>query len=210
MKNLIYPYMAQKSAFVNVPKPNFEAFIVSVDYGTINPFSAGLWGLKDGVWYRLKEVYWDARETGTQLTDNELFELIDDVLGTIQGTSLKLSYKVIIEAAAASFIETLRRNGKHVIISDSTVKDIVLVQDALKNGSIKICNTCNYSIAEFKNYHWEGSHPYKANDHCMDDIRVFTSIVCGEQKECLKCKYYYTCPNALTIVAPYCKEFSKR
>ena len=31
-----------------------ERFVISCDYGTVNPSSFGLWGLHEGVWYRLR------------------------------------------------------------------------------------------------------------------------------------------------------------
>lgn len=36
----------------------------SVDYGAANPASFGLWGRKDGVWYRVEEYYYDLCRMG--------------------------------------------------------------------------------------------------------------------------------------------------
>jgi hypothetical protein len=53
------------------PPEDCEKFAMSCDYGTANPFSLGLWGLKGGVWYRLREFYYDSRREGRQKTDAE-------------------------------------------------------------------------------------------------------------------------------------------
>lgn len=48
-----------------------EEYRVSVDYGTSNPASFGLWGLRNGVWYRLEEYYYNSRlEGGRKRTPN--------------------------------------------------------------------------------------------------------------------------------------------
>lgn len=46
------------------PEGPFERWRVSVDYGTANPTSMGLWGEKVGVWYRVEEYYYDSRREG--------------------------------------------------------------------------------------------------------------------------------------------------
>jgi hypothetical protein len=53
------------------PPEDCEKFAMSCDYGTANPFSLGLWGQPDGVWYRLREFYYDSRREGRQKTDAE-------------------------------------------------------------------------------------------------------------------------------------------
>ena len=44
---------------------------ISCDYGTVNPTSMGLWGRKDGIWYRAAEFYYDSRRERRQKTDGE-------------------------------------------------------------------------------------------------------------------------------------------
>ena len=41
--------------------PDRGRYYISVDYGTLNPFSAGLWCLKDGVATRIREFYYSGR-----------------------------------------------------------------------------------------------------------------------------------------------------
>ena len=47
----------------------FEQWVISCDYGTVNPASFGLWGKQNGVWYRTDEFYFDSRREGRQMTD---------------------------------------------------------------------------------------------------------------------------------------------
>ena len=48
-----------------------DKWYVSCDYGTVNPTSMGLWGRKNGIWYRVKEFYFDSRAQMRQMTDEE-------------------------------------------------------------------------------------------------------------------------------------------
>ena len=44
------------------PAQGYQKWYISCDYGTVNPTSMGLWGLHQGVWYRVKEFYFSSRE----------------------------------------------------------------------------------------------------------------------------------------------------
>ena len=55
---------------------NVEKWYISCDYGTVNPTSMGLWGRKDGIWYRVKEFYFDSRSRMRQMTDEEYANLL--------------------------------------------------------------------------------------------------------------------------------------
>ena len=59
------------------PAEPWERLRVSVDYGTVNPTSMGLWALKDGVWYRVDEYYYDSRTEGRQKTDEEYVDALE-------------------------------------------------------------------------------------------------------------------------------------
>ncbi len=66
-EGLVYPFMEEPDRFLPPPEGGpFEEFIVSCDYGTVNPASFGLWGRKEGVWYRLKEYYYDSKRDGAR------------------------------------------------------------------------------------------------------------------------------------------------
>lgn len=173
----IYPFM-KDSSFVDVPEAPFESFDVSIDYGTVNPASFGLWGLKDGVWYRIEESYFDSRREGYQRTDEEHYAALKKLIG-----SRKVE-KVTVDPSAASFIATIRRHGEYSVTpaKNDVINGIRQTSSALKEGRIKICNTCADSIREFSLYRWDEKGqdmPIKENDHAMDDIRYFVTTVLG-------------------------------
>ena len=160
-----------------VPLGAYEKWYVSCDYGTVNPTSMGLWGLLDGVWYRVQEFYFNSRETMRQMTDEEYAAALANLVG-----HRKLS-AVIVDPSAASFIETLRRKGYRVIKADNDVlSGIRLTSDCLKDGRIVICEGCNDCLREMDEYVWDLSNGAKdrvkkENDHAMDDMRYFVSTV---------------------------------
>ena len=171
----IYPFM-KDSSFVDVPNPPFESYSVSVDYGTVNPASFGLWGLKDGVWYRIGESYFDSRREGYQKTDEEHYSALKELVGT------RKIETVTVDPSAASFIATIRRHGEYSVTpaKNDVINGIRQTSAALKDGRIKICNTCADSIREFSLYRWDEKGqdmPIKENDHAMDDIRYFVTTI---------------------------------
>ena len=59
----------------------FSDFVISCDYGTVNPTSFGLWGKQGSAWYRLEEYYYNSRLTGIQRTDEEHYEGLRQLAG---------------------------------------------------------------------------------------------------------------------------------
>ena len=160
-----------------VPAGPYEKWYISCDYGTVNPTSMGLWGLKDGVWYRVKEFYFSSREAMRQMTDEEYAAALANLAGERSITA------VVADPSAASFIETLRRKGWRVIKAENDViSGIRLTSDALKEGKIVICEGCSDCLREMDAYVWDLSSEAKdrvkkENDHAMDDMRYFVATV---------------------------------
>ncbi len=71
-QGLVYP-MFSPERHIKKCKGKFNRFYLSCDYGTVNPFSLGLWGECDGKWFRLDEYYYSGRDNGIQLTDEEYY-----------------------------------------------------------------------------------------------------------------------------------------
>ena len=171
----VYPFMDNAGMYCEVPGGGFADFAVSCDYGTVNPASFGLWGLKNGVWYRISEYYFNSRKEGFQKTDEEHYQSLEELIG---GRGIR---GVAVDPSAASFIELIKRKGKYKVIpaKNKVIDGIRMVSTALKNGEIRICRTCADSIREFSLYRWneDGSSdaPIKENDHAMDDIRYFVA-----------------------------------
>ncbi|MBQ5347583.1 MAG: PBSX family phage terminase large subunit [Ruminococcus sp.] len=171
----VYPFM-KDSSFVKQPDAPFEKYCVSVDYGTVNPASFGLWALKNEVWYRIDEVYFDSRREGYQKTDEEHYKALCELVGK------RRVEEITVDPSAASFIETIRRHGRFNVIPalNNVVNGIRLTSTALKEGRIKICDNCVDSIREFSLYRWSENGddvPIKENDHAMDDIRYFVATI---------------------------------
>ena len=161
------------------PRGVFEQWVISCDYGTVNPASFGLWGKQNGVWYRTDEFYFDSRREGRQMTDAEYAEKLRKLAG---GRTIR---EVIVDPSAASFMEVLRRNGWKVRKADNDViSGIRKTADALKEGRIVICERCTDCLREMDLYVWDleagGDRVVKKNDHAMDDMRYFvTGVLMG-------------------------------
>ena len=78
-EGLIYPEVAAGLGIVPSVPRNYVKYAISIDYGTLNPCSMGLWGLCDGVWYRFKEFYHNGRERRRQLTDEEYYQELYEI-----------------------------------------------------------------------------------------------------------------------------------
>ena len=178
-KGLIYDFFTPGEYCAGVPEKPWERVRVSVDYGTVNPMSFGLWALRGGVWYRVKEYYYDARKEGRQKTDAEYLE---DLRRFTEGETVE---KVIVDPSAASFIEAVKRAGYPVSRADNNVADgLRVTADLLKQGKIVICEGCENSLKEIAQYCWEDGgagrdRPRKEKDHAMDEMRYFAMSVAG-------------------------------
>ena len=159
------------------PEGGFDKWYVSCDYGTVNPTSMGLWGRKAGIWYRVKEFYFDSRAKMRQMTDEEYAGELKKLVGERPVTA------VIVDPSAASFIEVLRRKGWRVRKANNDVlSGIRLTSDALKDGRVVICRGCDDCLREMDEYVWDLSggakdRVKKEHDHAMDDMRYFVSTV---------------------------------
>ena len=166
-----------------VPDGPWDQWYISCDYGTVNPTSMGLWGLQGGIWYRVKEFYFNSRAAMRQMTDEEYARELKTLAGS------RSIVAVIVDPSAASFIEVLRRRGWRVQKADNDVlAGIRLTSDALKEGRIVICEGCNDCIREMDEYVWDLSsgakdRVKKEHDHAMDDMRYFVSTVLGKRKK---------------------------
>ena len=157
-------------------KPTDGEYYISVDYGTMNPFSAGLWCVTSERAVRIAEYYYSGRTTNLQRTDEEY---CDEVIKLADGKNIK---RIIVDPSAASFIASLRKRGYTVLQANNTVMDgIRRVAEYLRAGIIKIHRDCKDSIAEFGLYCWDEKATedkvIKENDHAMDDIRYFVNTI---------------------------------
>lgn len=176
----VYDFFTEE--MTGTPPENCDKWYISCDYGTVNPMSMGLWGRCRGVWYRVKEFYFDSRAQMRQMTDGEYAQALESLAGDRPITA------VIVDPSAASFLELLRRKGWRVQKANNDVlSGIRLTSDCLKTGKIVIGPGCTDCLREMEEYVWDlkdGSKDKvrKEHDHAMDDMRYFVSTVLGERQ----------------------------
>ena len=173
-EGLIYP-MFDESCIVD-ELPEKGEYYVSCDYGTLNPFSAGLWRWDGKTATRIREYYYSGRENKKNKTDEEYADEIEKLIGEADTKS------IIVDPSAASFIEVLRRRGYMVRKANNDVTNgIMTTARFLQDGVIKIHRDCKDCIREFGLYRWDeksaDDRPIKENDHAMDETRYFAYTV---------------------------------
>ena len=163
------------------PDTGVQRWYISVDYGTRNPFSAGLWCVQGGVAVRWKEYYHDGRATGILKTDEEYYQALEALAGAHRVE------KIIIDPSAASLIALIRKRGRFSVrrADNAVLPGIRLVGSLLQQGRLLIADSCRDAIREFSLYCWQDDEsrdvPKKENDHAMDDIRYFCMSVMRRQ-----------------------------
>lgn len=157
---------------------------ISMDYGTINPCSMGLWCVTPDRAVRVKEAYYDSRNPdnqGHQRSDEEHYAALDKLAG---GRPIR---NVICDPSAASFITTVRRHGKYRVrgASNDVVNGIRVTSALLTSGKVVIGDSCKDAIREFGLYRWDDKvqtdKVIKDNDHAMDDIRYMCYTILGQK-----------------------------
>jgi PBSX family phage terminase large subunit len=171
-QGLVYDFYDPDRDAVNVPEGAFEEWRISVDYGTTNPASFGLWGKQRDVWYRVAEYYYDSKKEGRQKTDAEYADDLQKLAGE------RRIRKILVDPSAASFMEALRRRGFQVERADNSVADgIRVTADLLRAGRIRIGRDCKDCLREMALYCWDErggkDAPRKEHDHAMDEMRYF-------------------------------------
>lgn len=174
-EGLVYPMFGDDCITQEIPDTG--DYYISIDYGTLNPFSAGLWCVGKKCAVRIAEIYYRGREEKKQKTDEEYCDMVERLAGD------KPIRAVVVDPSAASFIEALRRrSGFKVRHADNDVLNgIRTTSDFLRDGRIKIHPGCKDTIREFGLYRWdekaESDRVVKENDHAMDEIRYMVMTV---------------------------------
>lgn len=174
-EGLVYGNVFDKSRHVikNYTNSTFVNYYISVDYGTLNPCSMGLWAVENDKAVRIKEYYYDGRRKSVQKTDEEYYVELEKLA---DGYNIR---HVIVDPSAASFIATIKRHGKFSVrkARNDVLNGIRTTMNFLKDDRIFICENCRDTIREFGLYRWDEKSGkdavIKENDHAMDDIRYF-------------------------------------
>lgn len=174
-EGLIYDFFGDDQ--LTDEEPASGEYYISIDYGTMNPFSAGLWCWDGKTATRIREYYYSGRDKRKQKTDEEYYQEIEKLSGDLP------IYRVIIDPSAASFIETIRRHGRFSVrkANNDVLDGIRITSRLLKSGRMRIHRRCKDCTREFGLYRWDDKQstdkPIKENDHAMDDTRYFGATV---------------------------------
>ncbi len=180
-EGLVYDFLPERHITQDIPKAG--RYFISVDYGTQNPFSAGLWCVGEGRAVRLREFYYSGRDRGKMLTDEEYHQKLVELAGDLPVEM------VVVDPSAASFVATIRSHGVFSVrkAKNEVLPGIRLVADLLREGCLQVTRACKDSIREFSLYRWEenaaSDQVCKENDHAMDDIRYFCATILRRNRE---------------------------
>lgn len=172
-EGLVYSMFDEDKHVTKEHMKGAQVYVVSVDYGTVNPFSCGLWAFDGRKSIREQEIYYDSRAEGKRMDDEAYYKMMDEMIG-----DRRVEF-IIVDPSAASFIEVIKKYAKYVVKgADNDVLDgIRVVTTMLNKGMIQIHESCENSINEFGLYCWDEDSGddvvIKENDHAMDDIRYY-------------------------------------
>lgn len=178
---IIYDNFNEQDMVVDAPDyATITKYYVSCDYGAQNPTVFLLWGFSNGVWYCLREYYYDARHdaSGIQKTDQQYADDLDNFLGPIMAP-------IIVDPAAQNFIIELESRGRTVYQAyNDVLPGIRLTQSLMSNGQIKFTRNLPNLFKEFASYVWNDKaaqrgedKPTKEHDHAMDAMRYFCATM---------------------------------
>ena len=178
-EGLVYDFFQSKKDTIikTIDMNDYNEFYVSIDYGTINPCSMGLWGVNSEGAARIRESYFDSRKESRQRTDEEHYQALVELVRDFPIT------RVIVDPSAASFIECIRRHGEFRVkpAINSVIDGIRITSSLLNAGMIHIDPSCKDCIREFGLYRWDEKKTsdtvLKENDHAMDEVRYFCNTV---------------------------------
>lgn len=159
--------------------PRMRRWALAVDYGTVNPFVCGLFGVGvDDRLYLAREYRWDSKARRAQKTDAEYSAALRAWLTDLETELGPIEYThVFVDPSAASFVTQLWRDGwRNVTGADNTVLDGIRAVSSLRSADrLKIHESCTAGIAEETSYVWDEKaaqkgieQPLKVDDHFPD------------------------------------------
>lgn len=175
-EGLVYPMFSMEKHVVKgvIPYSSRHRYYVSIDYGTVNPFAAGLWDF-DPVSHKaimIRELYY--RGGSANRTDNEgYYRMLKRLIGDI-----KIEY-IIIDPSASSMIETIEKYAEWLVVraDNDVLNGIQDVTKFLNMGLLLFHESCKETFKEFNQYSWDEESGedavIKEFDHSMDMIRYF-------------------------------------
>ena len=174
-EGLVYPMFGDSCIVQDIPDTG--DYYISIDYGTHNPFSAGLWCVTKTEAVRIGEYYYCGREERKEKTPEEYYSEVKRLAG---GRDIKC---LIVDPSADAFIATVKKH--HDFKVRGAVNDVLpgiqTTAEMIASGKLKIHESCEDAIREFGLYRWdekaESDRVVKENDHAMDEIRYMVMTV---------------------------------
>lgn len=193
-EGLVYPNFLDAIYTEDSPEP-ISDYVISIDYGTSNPFAALKWEKHGETWYASDELYYSGRDIGVQKTDDEYMHMLEDFAR--ERIQFNESHKtidvwnnewieripVIVDPSAASFIALLKRSRyfKAIPADNDVSNGIRNTSTAMRRGLIKIHSRCKNWRKEVQGYIWDtkalDERPVKESDHLMDSKRYFVNTM---------------------------------
>lgn len=191
----IYDMFDEDRHVVDIVPPIERWLALGVDYGTVNPFHAGLLGLSAPEADGRRRLYvpgdwrYDSRKQRRQLTDVEYSERLRGWLGRfpIPGTLGARGEPdrgvtpewTVVDPSAASFVTQLHRDGITAMLADNSVLDgIRNVARLFASDLLRFHRSCTDLIDETSGYAWDPKasakgedKPLKVDDHGPDQLR---------------------------------------
>ena len=177
-EGLVYPMFSREKHVVKgeVEYHRGSRYYVAIDYGTVNPFAAGIFEMNGRQATMIKELHYDGRRQDR--VDNEAYyKMLCDLIG-----DLPVEY-IVVDPSAAGFIETVKKYARYIVKggNNDVLNGIQEVTKYLNYGLLKIHESCVETIKEFQQYAWDDESNedavIKESDHHMDLIRYFVYTV---------------------------------
>lgn len=152
---------------------SWERLYVAIDYGTTNPCTFGLYGVRSSCRHLIREYYYDSKKHMRQKTDAEYSK---DLRAFIGMDDIEIIY---VDPSAASFIVQLEEDGFPVQPAHNDVLDgIRVMAREIQAGRYTVDPSCKDTIRELQSYAWDSKaaergedKPIKTNDHTCDRDR---------------------------------------
>jgi PBSX family phage terminase large subunit len=174
-EGLVYPMFGDSCIVQDIPDTG--DYYISIDYGTHNPFSAGLWCVTKTEAARIGEYYYCGREERKEKTPEEYYSEVKRLAG---GRDIKC---LIVDPSADAFIATVKKHHEFKVRGavNDVLPGIQTTAEMIASGKLKIHESCEDAIREFGLYRWdekaESDRVVKENDHAMDEIRYMVMTV---------------------------------
>nr|DAG73536.1 MAG TPA: large terminase [Caudoviricetes sp.] len=172
-EGLVYSMFSEERHVKKEHMTGALTYVVSVDYGTVNPFSAGLWAFDGWHSQREAEVYYNSREVGKRVDDEEYYKMLKNLIGNRRVEC------IIVDPSAASFIEVIKKYNEYSVMgaNNDVLDGIRVVTTMLNKDMISVHEDCQDNIKEYGLYVWDEEKGddvvIKENDHSMDDTRYY-------------------------------------